>query len=147
MKTPYFLGAGAVLGIVDAGYLSYEHLAKITPPCPVRPILQSFIDCGKVLESPYASILGIPVAVVGLAYYLFLLFTIFKLKKYLVFITGAALLGSTYFMYIQLFVLHAICLYCTLSALLNLVIFLIVITDFIKNKNTDQSACQPTDNR
>lgn len=130
------------LGILDTLYLSYEYFTRIIPPCPTHSVLGSFVDCGKVLTSPYATIFGVPVALIGLFYYLFLLFAIFRLKKFLVYITTLALIGSGYFMYLQLFVLHSICIYCTFSALVNLVIAAYFIKDkysYHASNNTSQN--------
>lgn len=129
MKKKYFIILLIFLGILDTLYLSYEHFAGIIPPCPAHSLLGSFVDCGRVLTSSYTSILGVPVALIGLFYYLALLFAVFKLKRFLIYITALALAASSYFMYLQLFVLHSLCLYCTFSALINLFLFLLVATD------------------
>lgn len=112
-----------LLGVLDTLYLTWEHYANIVPPCPTHPLLGTFVDCGRVLRSQYSSIFGVPLAVLGLGYYLFLLAVNFIKPKLLIFITPVALLASIYFLYLQIFVLHAICIYCTFSGLINLLLF------------------------
>lgn len=117
-------------GIFDTLYLSYEHLINFVPPCPTHSILGSFVDCGKVLSSQYAAVFGVPVAYLGLLYYLFLfIFLVRKVNLNFLFVLSFfALMASGYFVYLQLFVLHAICLYCMASAIINLLIFFTLLT-------------------
>ena len=123
----------SLVGLLDALYLSYEHFQNVIPPCAVG----SFSDCGKVLQSSYSVVLGIPLAVIGVAQYA----TVFALtiltsgkKKWapyiLVLQSKIGFLGSLYFVYLQLVVLHAICLYCMVSAAISTLIFLLVVNAF-----------------
>ena len=66
----------ATLGVVDAGYLTYEHFANTLPTCSGS----IFVDCGKVLKSPYSVIFGIPLTLLGLIDYLTLFFYLAFLK-------------------------------------------------------------------
>jgi uncharacterized membrane protein len=112
-----------LLGIADAIYLTWEHFSHATPACPVNTFLGSYIDCGKVLSSSYATILGLPLALYGLVYFIFLL-VILK-TNYFKYMVIFGLLFSCYLLFIQIYVLHAICIYCTLSGLVNLILFLV----------------------
>lgn len=128
----------AVIGILDTAYLSYEHFAKIIPPCSTS----IWVDCGKVLQSQYSIILGIPVAVLGLVHYVMLwlntvgvTFFNFKQSKYLMVLQSwAAFFFSLYFVYLQLVVLRSICLYCMLSAFLSLVVVICVERIFFRER-------------
>lgn len=130
----YFLFILSILGIFDAGYLAYEHFQNVIPPCTVG----SYSDCGKVLNSSYATVSGVPLAVIGVVQYaivLLLIFAVLATKKrsfmYLLLIqTKIGFLGSLYFVYLQLFVLHAICLYCMFSAAISSVLFITSLTVF-----------------
>ena len=114
-----------IVGIVDAGYLMYEHFANIIPPCSVNHFLPFLSDCGLVLRSTYAVMFGIPLAVLGLIQYgvltLIVVLVLISKKKlwrfWLLFQTLIGTLFSLYFMYLQIFVIKSICIYCTLSAL------------------------------
>src|SRR5687768_4524403 len=102
----------ALVGLGDSVYLAREHYSNIIPPCTVG----AFADCGKVLQSPYAVMFGIPLAVIGIVQYglltLFLISIIFLNKKtpqYLVVVQSViGFLGSMYFVYLQLFIIRAI---------------------------------------
>lgn len=129
-KIPYLLLVISFFGILDAGYLTYVHYFPLRVACPVNGI----IDCGRVVWSDYSLFFGIPVALMGLAFYLstylasFLLIK-FKdskiIKQFVVMGSTAAFIFSVYFVYIQLFVLYAICTYCMFSALTSTLLFLI----------------------
>lgn len=116
------------LGIIDAGYLTYEHYSPAVAPCSVG----AFADCGAVLNSTYSVIYGVPLALLGLFHYcsLFVWIVSYKLSKRKLFAdiiilqTLAGLLFSGYLMYLQLLVIGSICIYCTASALISTLIFI-----------------------
>ena len=66
MKKYVLLLLFSLFGFFDALYLSYEHYTNQLPPCALGAVF----DCGHVLRSEYAVILGIPLAVIGVIYYL-----------------------------------------------------------------------------
>ena len=119
------------LGVLDSSYLTYEHYANFIPPCPTHAWLSLLIDCGKVLRSQYSLLFGIPVALIGLIHYslffintILALFTKKKIFTYLIVIQSiAGAFASSYFMYVQFFIIGSICLYCTLSAIISFIIF------------------------
>jgi len=128
-----------ILGIFDAGYLTYNEFSGQVPPC--RPPFA----CDTVLKSVWSHIGPIPLSVFGLIFYatIFLLgvlavlevkkLTIGKREIYLPFIT--ALLGifgagfSLYLVFIMGVILKAWCLYCLFSAT-NSVIICLLSTSF-----------------
>ncbi len=137
MKTllALLLAVFTLLGILDAGYITYEKFSGLVPPC------HTLFKCGQVLNSSWASVGGIPLSVLGLLFYgvffgLSLAFyfghkkiQFFKLKipteKLLV---AQGILGvcfSMYLVFIMGVVLHAWCLYCLLSALNCFILFII----------------------
>lgn len=119
-------------GLIDSAYLTWEHYSQVIPPCSVNPLIPSFlVDCGKVLTSQYSTILGIPLALLGVIHYSFLsvfllvaILTKNKIFRYLTVLQSiAGLFASVIFMYIQIGIIKSICLYCTLSAIISFVIF------------------------
>lgn len=56
------IGAIATLGILDTAYLTYTKLADTQAVCPTS-------GCEKVLSSPWASVYGIPLPLIGLLGY------------------------------------------------------------------------------
>lgn len=115
----------ALAGFADAAYLTAQHLRGVIPPC----VLLS--NCEVVLTSKYASIGPVPVAALGLVYYgavLMLLITYLdiwnrRLLHWASWLVSAGMLATLYFIYVQLFVLHALCPYCMASALTTTVMF------------------------
>lgn len=127
----YILIALAVIGLLDSLYLTYEHFSGTIPPCSVGGL---FDNCGTVLRSEYAEIIGIPVALFGVLHYFFLTSILTLGYAYVqqwatrlaLVLTMIGFLGSGYFVYIQLFVLRALCLYCMISAIISLVLLVLV---------------------
>ncbi len=123
MRKRYLYGSIlSIIGIIDAGYLTIEHFSGKVPQCIEGSILA---ECGKVLTSQYSQIGGIPVALLGLLYYAFLLaLSIIAFKRphnaryghLLRLVNLAGVAASAYFVYLQLAVLNAICIYCMTSA-------------------------------
>jgi len=118
----------ATIGILDAGYLTYEHYIHAIPPCSLHAFLA---DCGSVLTSKYATLFGIPIALFGVLYYLSLLITVTMIVlqphkllsiAVLTFATIGAL-TSLSFVLLQIFVLHAICVYCMTSDTISIILF------------------------
>jgi uncharacterized membrane protein len=116
----------ALLGLADAGYLTWHFYSGIPPPCTIN-------GCEIVLTSPYAAIAGIPVALWGVGYYatLVLIVSAALLKKrssWLIAafaVTPIGFLMSLYFLAIQAVLLHSYCLYCLASAGISTTLFAI----------------------
>lgn len=128
------LGLGLV-GLCDAVYLTMEHYLDLNPPCYVG-------SCEVVLTSAYAVILGVPVAVWGVLYYvsvvaglLWYLSTLDgRVLKLTLLATVVGLLASGYFFLLQAFVIHAWCQYCILSGLVSLGLFLLAGIVYFQSK-------------
>lgn len=117
----------AIVGIFDASYLTIEHLRGVPVQCG---ILQG---CDIVTNSAYSEFLGIPTAAMGVLYYIFaagILIAMADMKRVLFAYAFSALsvigfLFSAWFVYLQLFVINAICIYCMLSATSSTLLFLL----------------------
>ena len=113
------------LGFLDATYLTILHFRNVLPPCSVAH------GCETVLTSKYATAGGIPIALLGAAYYLTILVLtglFWQLRnKYipslLLLLTTAGLLVGIYLVYLQAFVIHAYCQYCLSSELIDFLLF------------------------
>jgi uncharacterized membrane protein len=105
-----------VLGLGDAGYLTYVHYAGLKVLC------LSSGGCETVQASRFAKLDGIPVSVLGLAGYITILFSLLlRGDSGRVAGFGIALVGfgfSMYLTYRELFTIHAICQWCVGSAVL-----------------------------
>ena len=136
-----------IIGIVDASYITYEEFSGAIPVCGKG------FDCGAVLTSEYAHIGPIPLATIGLAYYL----TLFVLGSLLVLevdvnkwapkklksiistedlytaLTAFGALFSLYLIFIMGVVIGGWCLYCLISAGTSAALFVVSWYRYKKN--------------
>ena len=129
LLSPFVLLALALVGIGDTLFLSYYHLLGVIPGCALK-------GCEVVLSSPYTMIggpLGLPFAYAGLFYYLYMfalgiLLVIdprsFGLRLGVLAYTGIGFVLSIGFELFQLFVIGALCLYCGISAVTTMLLFI-----------------------
>ena len=122
-----------LLGIADTIYLTISHFStKVILACPDT----GFINCAKVTTSSYSEIFGIPVAILGLMFFIGMLF--FQLpmtwashNRYIrdarlgYSITG--LIAIFWFVYVELHRLNSICLYCTGVHILVFCLFVLTV--------------------
>lgn len=121
-----------VTGFIDARYLTLVHYKKVILVCHQIPL---FVDCGKVLQSSYSTLFGIPLAVFGLINYSILILIIFLgfisqkrfFQYWLIIQTKIGFIASLYFIFLQIFVIKSLCLYCTISAVISTLLFFIII--------------------
>ncbi|MCA9867752.1 MAG: vitamin K epoxide reductase family protein [Anaerolineales bacterium] len=123
----------AVPGLLVAFYLLLYHNGSLTTTCTSG----RWEDCGLVSgpNAPYASIGPIPVALIGLVGYavIFLLTWLADwlpslenyLPELLIGIIGLALVFTGGLTALEIFVIHAACRYCLISAAIILVMFLL----------------------
>ena len=134
---PIGIAALSFLGFADAAYLTAEHYLKLPLPCSLTQ------GCDTVLTSAYATFGGIPIALFGALYYLILIvFALMlltsetqnkKIMRLIFVMTAAAVLASSVLVYLQFFVIHALCMYCLVSAGLSLLLFLVSIALIVKH--------------
>jgi uncharacterized membrane protein len=105
----------AVAGLGIAGYLTAVHYAGGTPVCAVAH------GCATVQQSDYAALAGVPVAVLGLLGYVAILAALARdgeaWRTAAAFLSLAGLGFSGWLTYVELGVLHAVCIWCVGSAL------------------------------
>ena len=107
----------AGLGLLASAYLTVEHFAGgTTLACPEG----ATINCAKVTTSQWSHIAGIPVALLGLAYYVAVLALLTprawaqpRLDQVRVVAVGLGVAMVLYLIWIELFRVDAICLWCT----------------------------------
>lgn len=120
----------SVLGLLDAVYLTYVKLVE-DGVCAVGG------GCAIVNTSPYASLWGIPIAAIGGGAYLVMLIVLlleersdfFAINGSLI-VFGLSLIGvlySVYLTYLELYVIHAICPFCVISAVILVAMLVISI--------------------
>ena len=109
----------AIVGLLDAAYLAYEHgSGSNSLACPET----GHIDCAKVTTSTYSELHGIPVAYLGLAFFVLLALVMSPwawanqsplLRWGRVVLVAGGLVFAIYLVWAELYRLDAICLYCT----------------------------------
>ena len=123
------IGVLCLIGIGVAGYLTYTHYAKIKVICGTG-------GCETVQSSVYSKLAGVPVAVLGLAGYIGILFSLAirnELGRAAGF--GIALVGflfSMYLTYREAFTIHAYCYWCLSSATLMTILTILTTIRFLK---------------
>jgi len=101
-----------VIGITAASLALREHYREGDSPCSINERW----DCGIVNKSPFAVIMGIPVAVIGIVGYLLLAALAFKRAYRLMLLAILPALGfSLYLAHIEASVLGVWCIYCAIS--------------------------------
>lgn len=129
----------ALIGAIDATYLTAQHYQNVVPPCTLR-------GCEAVLTSAYATIGNIPVSLFGTAYYLFIaiLLGIYLLRRRHVllqvasFCTIAGFATSVWLVYVQIALLHSICQYCMVSAVTSTLLFVLGMIVLIRGKQSPE---------
>ena len=125
-------------GFIDAAYLAVEHYRHAVPPCTIVS------GCERVTTSVFSQIAGIPISIPGMLYYLtlFVATLIFLdskktwVMKWASYFTFGGLAVSLVLVYIQLFIIHAICLYCMFSALTSAILFVLGVVFLKISKST-----------
>ncbi len=121
--------ATSVLGLGVAGYLTFEHYTSSSSlACSDNGV----VNCLKVTTSSYSDVAGVPVAVLGLVFFLVMLvlqlpFMWQRPERWLRPIrVGWSIVGAGMVLYLlsaELFSIDAICLWCTAVHVLTLLLF------------------------
>ena len=115
----------SLLGFAVSVYLATAHYLGFTVPCDVTH------GCEKVLSSQYSSIFGIPLSVLGIAFYTGIILTSLLANHYRNFkrlLTVFLVLGSiasVIFLSQQFFVIKQVCQYCLATDFLAIILLLI----------------------
>ncbi|MFO7681107.1 MAG: vitamin K epoxide reductase family protein, partial [Chloroflexota bacterium] len=136
------------LGLIVSGYLAYVETMHVMAVCgPVG-------ECNLVQSSPYARILSIPVAVLGLLFYLALA-ALWLLRRAsalrgpviwgLAALTLFGTLFSIYLTLVELLLIHAVCAWCLTSAVVTGLLCVLVMTGVVKRPLSPEPQWQPTD--
>lgn len=111
----------AVLGLGDSIYLAVKAATHSSLFCEIGAGLDG---CNTVAQSPYSRPFGIPLAYLGVVFYALLLgaalAALWKHHQHfhraLLAVAGIGALFSVAFLYIQLALIEAVCIYCLASA-------------------------------
>lgn len=119
------------VGLFISGYLSYVKLTNVEMACAAN----SIFNCDVVQNSTYSRMFDIPIAWLGLATYLVIggLLLVQNripfLREYgMLLLFGIVLFGwvySMYLVYIQFFVLKALCMWCLMHEITFTILFIV----------------------
>lgn len=129
---PWLTTALATAGLAVAGYLTAAHYTSPqTLACPDT----GFVNCAKVTTSPQSVVFGVPVAVVGVAYFAVVVVAslppMWRSSRTWVALGRLGLVAGAmafvvYLVGMELLVLGVICLWCTVVHVIQFAIFLSV---------------------
>lgn len=128
----------SLIGLGIAIYLAYVEVTQVEAVC--GPIGQ----CNLVQSSSYARIMGIPIAVLGVLFYLTVI-ALWVVQPYVsrqwanllaLGLIGLTLMGTIFSIYLtllEIFVIHAICAWCISSAVISTLLMLFVVLPVTKH--------------
>jgi uncharacterized membrane protein len=130
-------------GLGVSTYLTVAHYsAKLTLACPETGI----VNCAKVTESPQSAILGVPVALLGLLYFVAIgplhlpaawRSDSVRLRRARVGAAVAGMLMVLYLMYTELFTLDALCLWCTAVHAITFLLFVVTLVGTMQTADAE----------
>lgn len=122
-------------GIINSGYLFYQHYKKKPLICPLNH------DCSVVTESKWNKIFFVRNEILGLLLFVFLFISmlylilnqsVFSTLRIIMLIAiSLGLLFSIFLVWLQRYVIKDYCFYCLISAIITLFVFLNSIYLFI----------------
>ena len=118
----------SLAGLADSIYLTIEHISGRSVKCTIVS------GCSEVLSSPYATVGGIPLALIGAAAY-FSVFSLATLAAFeyklagtlLTLLVGLMFLTTLWLLYLQAFVIGHFCQFCLVSALVTTILTVLVL--------------------
>lgn len=122
-----------LLGLAASAYLTYEHFsASSTLACPDT----GAINCLKVTTSTYSTLLGVPVALLGLLFYVAMTLLCLPVAwrwptplvgRLRLAAVASGVLFVLYLVWAELFRIDAICLWCTGVHVVTVLLFAVVV--------------------
>ena len=125
-----------LFGLGVSVYMTIAHYSPSALSCPLGST-GGAIDCQKVTTSPQSYVFGIPVAVLGLAFFVPMLALCLPAawrmaNRWIAPLRLAMAVVSIgfvfYLVHAELFVIHAICIWCTTVHVLTFIVFVAVVT-------------------
>lgn len=138
----------SVVGLLVSAYLTFEHFtANATLACSIGGV----VDCAKVTTSAWSTFLGVPVALLGLVFFVgSLALTVpaawRRPERWL----DAARLGwltvglamVLYLVWAELYRINAICLWCTAVHVVTFLLWIVVLFGQILSGPADEDAAE-----
>ena len=126
MKAEQIILVLSVIGMLLSGYLTYVHYVPEQLDSSFCNI-SDFLSCSTVNKSSYATLLGVPVALIGVIGFVLLGFlALGRVKYHEPALFYSSLFGLGFMVYLtsaELLVIKAVCILCVGAALIIAVIF------------------------
>ena len=122
----------SLAGLALAGYLTAAHY---TSPSLLVCSDRGVVNCAQVTSSPQSKVIGVPVAVLGAVFFLAMsVLNLPRVWRSQAMAIRAARLGLAWvgmcfvlwLIYAELFLVHAICLYCSLVHVITFALFVLI---------------------
>lgn len=135
LKLPLAAALVALVGLADSVYLAIHHFTAEPVPCSI------ISGCETVLTSPYAEIVGVPLAGFGAAAY-FIAFSLALLAafgnrpmwKLFGILVALMAIFTGWLIYVQAVILGAFCQFCLLSAATTLILLAIFLFSLYRGR-------------
>ncbi|KND49341.1 MAG: hypothetical protein AB203_03000 [Parcubacteria bacterium C7867-008] len=122
------------LGLADSWYLAQTALDGDSLACSIQG-LESLNGCNQVAQSAYSKVFGLPLALYGVFFYgvLFVIASVLFAVSWRMLYRASIALGviglllSLYFVFLQFFVIKALCVYCLASMVISFCIFFVTL--------------------
>ncbi|MCU1535839.1 MAG: Vitamin epoxide reductase [Humibacillus sp.] len=135
-RAPWLVWSSLALGVAGlavSAYLTYEHLTdNATLACSIGGV----VDCAKVTTSAWSTFVGVPVALLGLLFFVVMIgLCLPRVWRSRAAWLDAARLGwatvglgmALYLVWAELYRIHSICLWCTGVHVITFVLWAIVL--------------------
>jgi uncharacterized membrane protein len=129
----------ALVGLAIGAYLTYIHYAELKPLCA-----GGSGGCERVQNSAYATLAGIPIALLGSLTHLAILASLlFRGENALLAGAGVALVGFGFSLYLtglELFEIQAICQWCVANAVLMTLLAIVTVARVVVGPGVEATA-------
>jgi uncharacterized membrane protein len=131
------------VGLGVASYLTYVHYSGATPLCSIKGN-----PCSQVQKSQYSTLLGVPVALIGLIGYIAIMGSLLAPENETTRLATVAftVIGfgfSAYLTYREVFTLHKICEWCVSSAVIITLVACLSIWRFLRGEISPAGVSPP----
>jgi uncharacterized membrane protein len=156
LRLKWFLGL-TWLAVIDTIYLTYMHFK---PSASTLCKINDYLDCDIVNKSVYSELFDVPVSIWGMLTYLLLFFLGLGIYKgfrftrwnkalrhvnilwFMFAVTAFGVLFAGYLSYVEVFILHALCIFCVAQQIIIIILLFLLLgilskIDEGKKKNPD----------
>lgn len=128
----------SIAGLLTSAYLTYTHFDRGALVCSADAV----VDCETVTSSDESELFGIPVAILGLAFFVFLTviclpfaWRIDALRWVRLSAVGVGVLMVVYLVAAELLIIGKICLWCTVVHVITLALAYLLVSASLRTSN------------